>query len=232
MRAVVFDFDGVLVDSEPLHFRALRDCLSGEGVAIDEAEYTRDYLAYNDREALRLALERHGIAPEAGLISRLAAEKARRFATLLSDVPFFPGAPELIRSLAAAMPIAIASGALRNEIEKILERSGLRSLFTTIVGADDVSYGKPHPEPYEAALYRLRAHHPELTPTDCLVFEDSMAGIASARAAGMRVVAITNSYAAERLAAAHHVITTLDGLTVDRARALHGSATVLAATAP
>lgn len=220
MRAVLFDFDGVLVNSEPLHFEALRDCLRPEGIEIDETEYAQNYLAYDDWGAIRIAMERHARGYDAGRVQAIAERKARIFGDLMSRIPFFPGARELVRALASEVPLAIASGALRREIEGILEGGGLRQAFTAIVGADDVVNTKPHPEPYLAAMSALEPRAPGLRPAECLVFEDSMAGIASGLAAGMRVVAVTNSYPKARLTAAHHVVESLEGLTPDRLRAL------------
>jgi beta-phosphoglucomutase-like phosphatase (HAD superfamily) len=118
------------------------------------------------------------------------------------------------------MPVGIASGALRSEIEAILRAGGLVDAFATIVGADDVHRGKPDPEPYLTAMQRLRYRAPGLQPAECLVFEDSVPGILSARAAGMTVVAVTNSYPEERLAAAHRVVDSLAGLDASMLRRL------------
>src|SRR5687767_6138777 len=166
MKAVIFDFDGVLVDSEPLHYRALRDSLSEEGVSITAEEYAREYLAYTDRECIRIAFERHHVPHDADRIEAAAERKARIFDALLAQVPFFDGARELIGALARTVPLAIASGALTQEIERILQAGGLRGAFFTIVGADDVSRGKPHPEPYLTAMVRLRACVPDLAPEE------------------------------------------------------------------
>jgi HAD superfamily hydrolase (TIGR01509 family) len=212
VRAAIFDFDGVLVDSEPLHYEALRQALGPEGIDVDREEYARFYLAYDDREGARIALERHGFPYDAARVQAVALRKAAAFEALLPSVPFFPGAAELVRGLAAEVPLAIASGALRSEIEAILAAGGLRDAFAAIVGADDVSRGKPDPEPYLTAMARLAPLAPGIAPEDCLVFEDSMAGIAAARAAGMRVVAVTHSYPAARLSAAHHVVEALGEL--------------------
>jgi beta-phosphoglucomutase-like phosphatase (HAD superfamily) len=220
LRAVVFDFDGVLVDSEPLHYRALRESLLPEGIAIDEAEYGREYLAHTDREAIRLALERHGLACDLSRVDGLARHKADLFAALLPEIPFFPGARELVRELAAGLPLAIASGALHQEIEAILHAGGIREAFSAIVGADDVAHGKPDPEPYRAAATMLRWSMPGLRPGDCLAIEDAMPGIVSARAAGLRVVAVTNTYAAPSLGAAHLVVASLEELSLFRLSAL------------
>jgi HAD superfamily hydrolase (TIGR01509 family) len=223
MRAVLFDFDGVLVNSEPLHYRALRDCLRPEGIEIDEEEYARSYLAYDDSESIRVALERHGQPYQGARVQAVAERKAMLFEEMLGNVPFFPGAKELVRELAREVPVAIASGALHREIERILLGGGLRDAFTAIVAADDVTRGKPHPEPFLTAMAALSARAPGLAAPDCLVVEDSMAGIAAGRAAGMKVLAVTTSYPAERLTAAHRVVPSLEGLRVADLRALFDS---------
>jgi beta-phosphoglucomutase len=220
MRAVIFDFDGVLVDSEPLHFRALRDCLAGEGIRITEDEYLREYVAYDDRGSIRIALERHGRPATPEKVQAVAAVKAEAFERLMSEVPFYPGARALVRALAAEMPIAIASGARRAEIERILEAGGLREAFSAVVGADDVAQTKPHPEPYRTAFDRIAHRAPGLAPSEVLVFEDTLPGIAAARAAGMKVIGVAQTYPAEKLGLAHQVVPALEGLGVAEVRAI------------
>jgi HAD superfamily hydrolase (TIGR01509 family) len=222
MKAVLFDFDGVLVNSEPLHYRALRGCLLPEGIDVGEAEYARFYLAYDDWEAIRIAMERHGIASDAGRVQALAERKAELFDELLATVPLFPGARELVQALAREVPLAIASGALRGEIERILGPSGLRPLFAAVVGAEDVERGKPDPEPYLTAMRKLRARAPQLEPRDCVVIEDAMPGIAAGLAAGMKVVGVAQTYPADKLRAAHLVVDGVAELDVERLRALFG----------
>jgi beta-phosphoglucomutase-like phosphatase (HAD superfamily) len=126
---------------------------------------------------------------------------------------------DFVRRSAALVPVAIASGALRPEIEAILERTGLRDCFGIIVSSEDVTRCKPDPEPFLTALARLNAHRsvagrngPPLRPAECLVVEDSLHGVCAARAAGMRCLAVTNSYPAEALARASRVVKTLEGL--------------------
>jgi len=220
MRAVLFDFDGVLVDSEPLHYRALRECLLPEGIQISEDEYAGSYLAYDDAEAIRVALEQHRQPFDGARVRRIAERKAALFDELLDHVPFFPGAAELVQELAHQVPLAIASGALHQEIERILTAGGLRQSFTAIVAADDVTRGKPHPEPYLTAMSALAARAPGLAARDCLVVEDSMPGIAAGRAAGMKVLAVATSYSPDRLSAAHRVVRSLQGLRAADLRAL------------
>ena len=218
MRAVVFDFDGVLVDSEPLHFESLRDCLLEQGISIDEEEYRDRFLSYDDREAIRIALEGRGEPCDPDRLERIAQRKHELFARVIADVELMPGARELIASL--QVPLAIASGAVRGEIETILDATGIRHAFTAVVGADDVSRGKPHPEPYRAAVASLVPGVPGLTAEQCLAFEDSVAGIASARAAGLKVFAVTTSYPPERLGGAHRILDGLTGLDGNEARRL------------
>jgi beta-phosphoglucomutase len=212
LRAVVFDFDGVIVDSEPLHYRSLRDALLPDGVRITEAEYWSTYLAYDDREAIRLAFERHGETSSPDRLSAAEARKVEAFARLVPEIPVFPGAREIVRALANEVPLAIASGARRQEIEAILAGIGLRDRFQAVVGAEDAPRTKPDPAPYVEAARRLAATTPGLAPAECAAVEDSVPGILSARGAGMRVVGVAHSYPPEELGPAHHVVSSLVGL--------------------
>jgi beta-phosphoglucomutase len=212
MRAAIFDFDGVLVNSEPAHFIALREALAPEGIAIGELEYLARYVAYDDQRAVARALETHGRRPAPALVEAIAERKAAVFFELRREVPFFPGARDLVRGLARRMPLAIASGARHAEIEDILQAGGLRDAFAAVVGADDVARTKPDPEPYLEALRRLRPLAEGLEPAQCLALEDTPPGIAAARAAGMTVVGVAQTYEATRLETAHHVVPSLRGL--------------------
>jgi beta-phosphoglucomutase len=223
LRAAVFDFDGVIVDSEPLHYRSLRDALRPEGVEISEAEYLQVYLAYDDREAIRLALEHHGQSTDPARRERIEARKVETFARLIPEIPVFEGVRDLIRALGAEMPLAIASGARHGEVDAILRGVGLRDAFEAIVGAEDAERTKPDPAPYLEAARRLAARTVGLTPEECVAFEDSMPGIASALVAGMKVVGVAHSYPAEKLRAAHRVVDSLVGLDAGALRGLFPS---------
>jgi beta-phosphoglucomutase len=215
LSGVVFDFDGVLVDSEPLHFEALKAGLDAEGIKITREEYLAHYIAYDDRESIRRALREHGLPYEAARIERVAVRKAEMFEGGLGGVVLFPGVRDLIRALAERVPLAIASGARRIEIESALQAAGLRSFFREIVSSESVRSGKPHPEPYQRALlYLSDPGAPPIPPERCVAFEDSIAGIASAREAGMKVVAVANSLPASRLTLAHRVVLGLDEITL------------------
>jgi beta-phosphoglucomutase len=209
LRAAVFDFDGVIVDSEPLHFRSLRDALQREDVLITREEYWDHLLAYDDRSSIRLAFERRGERPDPERVDRVQQAKVERFAALIPEVPVFPGAREVIGALAAELPLAIASGARREEIEAILQGIGLRDAFREIVGAQDATATKPDPAPYLEAARRLGRTLSGLVPEDCVAFEDSAAGVMSALGAGMKVVGVAHTYPAEKLRSATRVVDSL-----------------------
>jgi beta-phosphoglucomutase len=223
LRAAVFDFDGVIVDSEPLHFRALRDALLPERIEIAAEEYVRSYLAYDDREAIRRALQEHGAPADPEVMDRVEARKVDAFSEWLHEIPVFEGAPELVRTLAAEMPVAIASGARRDEIEAVLSSLGLRDAFRAVVGAEDAPRAKPDPAPYLEAARRLAGCAPGLAPMECVAFEDSIAGVDAALAAGMKVVGVAHSYPPDALRAAHRVVDSLAGLDASSLRGLFES---------
>ncbi len=217
--AIIFDFDGVIADDEPIHMRAFQETLAEERIALTTADYYAHYLGFDDHDAIAHALRVCGRPVTEARVSGLMADKARRFRALVEkDVRVFPGVPAFVRGAAARVPLAIASGALRSEIELILDRLGLRDAFTAVVSADDVREGKPAPEAFLTALARLAV--PGLAATQCLVIEDSLAGIEGARRARMRCVAVTNSYAAAELHGADLVVGSLGEVQWDQIAAL------------
>jgi len=220
-RAIIFDFDGVIADSEPLHLAAFQQALEPEGIILTTEAYYADYLGYDDYDAIVAALREAGRPPTEETVQALMAAKAEHFLALVREgVRMLPGVPTFIRTAATRAPLAVASGALRREIELILAYAGLRQAFEAIVSAEDVSEGKPAPESFLTALERLKERAPGLVPGDCLVIEDSRAGIEGARRAGMRCLAVTNSYPASELGAADVVVPSLERVEWDRIAAL------------
>jgi beta-phosphoglucomutase len=222
IKAVVFDFDGVLANSEPLHFRAFRDVLRGFGIPLTESAYYSLYLGYDDVGAFQAIAQDNGLALGPGQVADLVAQKAVRLEALEHGVSvLFPGAREAVLRMAARGPIAIASGARRAEIERGLEREGLRSHFPVLVAAEDTVASKPDPAPYRLAVELLAARQPGgLAPSECVAVEDSRWGLVSAAGAGLRTIAITHSYPADSLTEADAVIDHLDGLTEESLVAL------------
>jgi HAD superfamily hydrolase (TIGR01509 family) len=203
LRALVFDFDGVIANSEPLHFRAFRDVLAEADVVLTEAEYYGRYLGFDDVGAFEAIAGDRGRAWRAETIRELVARKATRMEALERDVSvLFPGAADAVRRAAAAVPIAIASGAIRAEIQRVLDRERLASCFHAIVAAEDTAASKPAPDPYRRAVALLEfAVHAPLAPDDCVALEDSNWGLDSARAAGLRTVGVAQTYPSTSLRA-------------------------------
>jgi beta-phosphoglucomutase len=203
LRAIVFDFDGVIANSEPLHFRGYRDVLAEEGIPLTEPDYYERYLGFDDVGAFEAVAAEYGTAWTAAQIAALVARKAVRLEELERDVSvLFPGAAEAIRRASAAMPIAIASGARGEEIRRALTREQLLGCFTAIVAAEDTAVSKPAPDPYLRALALLApAFGDPLRARDCIAIEDSHWGLQSARTAGLRTVAVASTYPAAELVA-------------------------------
>jgi beta-phosphoglucomutase len=224
LQAIVFDFDGVIADSERLHLRAYQEVLAPEGITVSNEDYYNRYLGYDDVGVFKAVGRDQGVAMDDHRVSELTARKGQRYESLTAaGEMIFPGAAEFIRSaVAASVPIAIASGALTHEIEDVLERAGLLPLFPVIVGADQTEHSKPHPDPYRAAFARLRAHSGrDLIARQTVAIEDSRWGLVSARDAGLRCVAVTNTYTeAELRADAELVVAGLHSLTLEALDAL------------
>jgi beta-phosphoglucomutase len=225
IRAAIFDFDGVIANSEPLHFAAFRDVLATEGVALSEREYYERYLGYDDVGVFRAVSQEQGVPWDVDRVSALVDRKAVHLERLERDGSIlFPGADQAIRRLAASMPLAIASGALRAEILRILNRAGLAQCFGAIVAAEDSPASKPAPDPYLRAVDLLSAAIGQpLVPSQCVAVEDSHWGLESARAAGLRTIAVTHTYPASALGAADLLIDHLDRLTVADLRRIDAS---------
>jgi beta-phosphoglucomutase len=212
IQAIVFDFDGVLADSEPLHLRVYQQLLEPHGIHLGQAAYCERYLGYDDEGVFRQIAVDYKLLLGDEEIEMLIAEKARRFEALVSDGNvLYPGAAACVRRLGASWPLGIASGALRAEIELMLRGAGLLDVFRFIVSAGETDRTKPAPDPYLRAAELLG-----IAPGACVAIEDSHWGLQSARAAGMRTIAITHTYPRESLTEADAVVDSLDEITVER----------------
>jgi beta-phosphoglucomutase-like phosphatase (HAD superfamily) len=223
LHAIVFDFDGVIADSERLHLRSYQEILAPQGIKISSDEYLQKYLGYDDVGVFKAVGRDFNVPMDAQRVSELIAAKGEKYESLAAaGEMLFPGAADFIRAAAAAVPIAIASGALTHEIEEVLERSGLLPLFPVIVGADQTERSKPHPDPYQTAFNRLRSHSGrDLIAWRTVAIEDSRWGLVSARKADLRCVAVATTYSAEELRAdAELVVPGLHALTLDALDAL------------
>jgi HAD superfamily hydrolase (TIGR01509 family) len=206
LRAIIFDFDGVLVDSEPLILKLTQEMAAQEGWTVSAEEYYRDYLALDDRGVIEHLYRSHGQPIDRARRDDLVAWKARAYERMIRDgLPPMPGAVAFVRRAAAQFTLAIASGSLRVEIEHLVQKLGLQEEFAVLATADDCERSKPAPEVYLKALERLRElpgfQSPPLQATQCLAIEDAPLGVVAAHAAGIRCLALTHSRPATEL---HH----------------------------
>jgi beta-phosphoglucomutase len=220
LKAVIFDCDGVLVDTEPLHYRAFQEVLNPIGLGHDYDRYLAHYIGFDDRDAFLEAFREANRPLDSAALAELILAKGKALQRIISSgLSSFPGVVELVRELIANhVPLAVASGALRHEIDAFVIALGLDGSFPVIVAADNVTRSKPDPETYLMALKKLseRIGSGDLDPRSCIAIEDTPAGIYSAKGAGLVVVGVTNSFPKERLAEADHVVESLSELSVEK----------------
>lgn len=198
-EALIFDMDGVIVDSEPRHERAFREVFHEMGYGETHGVDFPLYYGRSDRALWLDFIERH--QPRWSL-EELSEWKQRRFLEIIRhEQPIFVGLPELLAKLALRYKMAVASGSLHPVIDEVLAMKGLRRYFPVVVSVQDVPRGKPAPDVFLRAADMLN-----VSPGKCCVVEDSAAGVEAALAAGMAVIAITNSLSAEKLSKATQVV--------------------------
>jgi HAD superfamily hydrolase (TIGR01509 family) len=200
IRAVIFDFNGILADDDPIHMQAFRRVAEEEGLTFTEDEYMERYLPLNDRDCFQELWQKNTRRLPDGKLEELIQRKsAFYFEAIAGKDVLFNGASEAVRAAAGRGPVAIASGARMGEIRHILNSAKLLECFSTIVAAEDVRRGKPGPEPFQLAFDRLKGHCKDLQPNDCAAVEDSLGGIHSANLAGIPCLGVAHSYSRERL---------------------------------
>ena len=216
LQGIVLDFDGVVVNSEPLHLRAFQEVLAEGGHTLSAQEYYQSYVGLDDAAMFAAFARDRGRAAPAHWVRQVIEAKTVRMQALLGDgSPLFPGAAECIRELSATVPLAIASGALRHEILMVLDRAGLTPCFSAVVAAGETARGKPAPDPYERAVELLGVWSgAPLDPRRVAAVEDTTQGLAAARAARLRTVAVTTTYAADVVSSADVIVPTLREVTL------------------
>ena len=218
LRAVIFDFDGVITDSEVLHLRAFNQSLAPYGIEITTKDYYTTYLGFNDNDCYSLLVEKGLLKMSEQEINAIMDQKKWIFEQLSkTEGKMIEGVRDFLTMLEQNnIPMAICSGSLLTEVEMVLEEARLRNLFEVIVSGEQVKKGKPDPEGFILTLKRLNENREDsITAKQCIAIEDSHWGLEAAKAAGMHTIAVTNSYDAEQLSMAEKIVARLNELSID-----------------
>jgi beta-phosphoglucomutase len=228
IQAIFFDFNGVIIDDEPLQLKVYQEVLSGAGIDLTEEQYYGS-MGTDDKAFLRAAFKRSDKELTESMMNQLMDQKSAIHRRLIeNELPLFPGVVTFLKACSHRYQLGLVSMARRIEIEYVLERARLAKLFSIIVSAEEVTNCKPDPECYKLGFAKMNAirgggRRPALLPQECLVIEDAAQGITAGRAAGMRTLAVTNTVPETTLRAAHAEVVTrsLGDWTVDAVELLY-----------
>jgi beta-phosphoglucomutase len=210
-RAVIFDFNGTLSDDEPILYGIYAKLFAEHGRPLTEADYYQHLAGLSDPEIVHRWLGRREDSEQ------VVHERVNRYREAGADgSTIYASVRHAVAHAAGRVPIAIVSGAAAAEIVPVVAAAGLTDLFTAVVTSDDIRHGKPHPEGYLVALDHLRGRVGDLRADEVTVFEDTEAGILSAKAAGMRCIAVSRTLPPDRLTAADEVVAGIDQAVIDR----------------
>jgi beta-phosphoglucomutase len=204
IKAILFDFNGVIIDDEALQLKAYQEVLRQEGIELTKEDYYSS-LGMDDVRFLRAAFARAGLPlPDTVLEGVIERKSAAHRALIEDELPLFPGVVTFVKAASREFSLGVVSMARRREIEYALERAGLKDMFSAIISAEDVSECKPDPTCYNHAFlmidkWRREAGALAISPSECLAIEDAPPGIAAARGAGMRTLGITNTVSEKEL---------------------------------
>jgi HAD superfamily hydrolase (TIGR01509 family) len=204
LRAIIFDFDGVIVNSEPLKLKLIQQIAAKEGWSVAEAEYYRDYLPLAEPSIIEYLYRSHAKYVDRMRRDELVDWKRRTYTQAIADgLPALPGVVDFVRRIAPHYTLAIASGSLRSDIEHLLLKLEIRELFAALTAADDCERPKPDPEVFLKTLARLRQlpafQQKPLCAAECLAIEDAPHGVVAAHKAGIRCLALSSSLPLEKL---------------------------------
>lgn len=217
LRAVIFDFDGVIADTERLHYLAFERILVPLSLGISWEAYVESCIGFDDRDVFRYRFRHDPAYLENGVLEELIGRKAQSFLDLVAEegAPIYRGVAELVAALqTASIPLALCSGAVRSDIAGILAATPFADAFPVQITAEDVAHSKPDPEGYRLAARRLLTNCDVSELATVIAIEDTPTGLASAASAGLTVVAVTNTHPASALGEAHLVVNSLEGLAV------------------
>lgn len=233
IKAVIFDFNGAIINDEPIHQQLIEEMLLEENLVLKRGEYRKICLGHTDRACLRDLLASRGRVASEEYLTKLQQKKAQSYVEQiesLEKLPLYPGLNDFIFKIRSSnLKLAIVSGAIRQEIELVLKRAELAEYFKIIVAADDITTVKPQPDGYLLVLERLRQEYPQLNlqASECLAIEDTLAGVQAAKAAGMKVVGVANTYPFHMLQRqSNWTVDYLNELEFERIKELYTSASV------
>ena len=227
LQAIFFDFDGIIVDSEPIHYEAFNHILADRGFEITWQEYMDDYIGFDDRDVFKTRWYREHQPLSDEHLRTLVTSKAEQFRRIVheSNIESFPGVDSLIQELQGAVPMAICSGAIAEDIGAVLETLGWEGLFEVVVSADDVEKSKPDPASYRLAIQRLEEKvGRELQAARSVALEDTVAGIRSAKGAELNVVGVGHTYPEDQLQEADWVAASMKEVTLNQLQEWVGGA--------
>lgn len=232
LKAVLFDFNGVIINDEPIHRQLVDQILVEENLRPKPDEYRQACLGRSDRACLNALLTNRGRVVSESYLTTLVNRKAQayqQYLETLEKLPIYPGLEDLIFKLRVAqLKMAVVSGALRSEVELVLNRANVAQHFTVIVAGDDITVSKPEPDGYLLAVERLNQLEPglNLQPSECLAIEDTPAGIQAAKRAGVPVVGVAHTYPLHMLQRqANWAVDYLSDLEVERVQQLYSRST-------
>lgn len=217
IQGIIFDFNGVLIDDEPLHFQSFRKTIQEEGLDLNWEEYCEKYLPYDDHSLFYQFLKDRNQQKSPKEIETLIQIKSRYyFGAIEQHIPIIRSSVAFVNAVPSTVGLAIASGATRQEIEPILDQLNLRQRFSSIITAADTTHSKPHPEAFLKALEELQQSNPNLERDETIVIEDSYRGVASAHQANLKCVALSTTYSSSKLSEANLVLETLEGWSLEQ----------------
>jgi HAD superfamily hydrolase (TIGR01509 family) len=200
LKAVLFDFNGIIIDDESIHAKIMEELLLEENLVLQKGEYEEVCLGRSDRSCLRDLLESRGRFVNNDFLSRLMQKKAQRYLSrieALEELPIYGGVREFLNRLQElGIKLGIVSGATRQEIELVLNMTQLYEFFPIIIAGDDINSSKPEPEGYLLAVNQMNKEFPDLNlhPSECLGIEDTPVGVTAVKNAGMQVLGVANTY--------------------------------------
>ena len=231
LRAIFFDFNGVLLNDEPIHMHALQRIFAQQGVPLTSDEYYNKFVGVDDRKCVADLLARSGREDDVAFHARLMARKASYYQERIQrdGYSFFPGAVSLVESAAAgSLTLAVVSGALRQEVEEALKKAGIRELFKAVVAAEDVRGGKPDPEGYLMAIEELNSRSPLperlFHPHEILAIEDTLPGLEAAARAGLVTLGVAHTLPRKDLDVADLRVDELDEVTTENLQSWYAEA--------